>query len=259
MIKKYLFLFVLLLVCFVGWAILKQQTTLKKIEKYTYTSKPIAVLELFTSQGCSSCPSAEKLLQTITQKRENDKNVFSLAFHVTYWNYLGWEDIFSTSLADNRQRLYGSSFRLRSIYTPQLIINGSQECVGSQSHLISKYIEEALQKPAHANIDLAIVSSQNQNYKIVYELKGDYQGMKLNIALVENNLKVDIKRGENKNKVLNYSYVVRTFKTLMLHENGKGGVNIAIPSHVKKENTHLIAYIQNPKNLEIIGASALKF
>src|SRR5579871_2087026 len=83
---------------------------------------PVAVLELFTSQGCSSCPPADELLGKYISK-ENE-NIFPLSFHVDYWNHLGWKDIFSMAAYSERQKKYASLLNLETIYTPQLIING---------------------------------------------------------------------------------------------------------------------------------------
>ncbi|HUR81120.1 MAG TPA: DUF1223 domain-containing protein, partial [Thermoanaerobaculia bacterium] len=85
------------------------------------------VLELFTSQGCSSCPSADEFLRKLAAK---DKRVIPLAFHVDYWNYLGWRDPFSSAEWSQRQGDYVRAMKLSTAYTPQLVINGSRQVVG---------------------------------------------------------------------------------------------------------------------------------
>ena len=87
---------------------------------------PIAVLELFTSEGCSSCPSADRLLPQLAKL---DSNIIPLSFHVDYWNRLGWTDPFSSSEYSERQRSYASHLKLESVYTPQLVVNGEYELV----------------------------------------------------------------------------------------------------------------------------------
>src|SRR5215472_2525698 len=86
-----------------------------------------AVLELFTSEGCSSCPPADRLLPQLA----NDPNIIPLSFHVDYWDRLGWKDSFSNSEFSDRQKEYAKRFRLSSIYTPQLVVNGEFEMVGT--------------------------------------------------------------------------------------------------------------------------------
>ncbi|MEM6525653.1 MAG: DUF1223 domain-containing protein, partial [Bacteroidota bacterium] len=88
----------------------------------------VAVVELFTSQGCSSCPSADKNLSQLI-KDKNDRKVFGLSFHVSYWNYLGWKDPYSKEAFTERQRKYAAKFANSSIYTPQMIVNGKEEFV----------------------------------------------------------------------------------------------------------------------------------
>src|SRR6185295_6297026 len=90
------------------------------------SSAPI-VVELFTSQGCSSCPPADRLLSTL----RSDPRVVPLAFHVDYWNYIGWTDPFSSARWSQRQQAYARAFASNRIYTPQLVVNGTSECVGS--------------------------------------------------------------------------------------------------------------------------------
>lgn len=88
--------------------------------KQNNDSYSVTVVELFTSQGCSSCPSADKLLSELSKK----ENVLALSFHVSYWNYLGWKDPYSNEQYTERQRDYARVLHLRSIYTPQMIVNG---------------------------------------------------------------------------------------------------------------------------------------
>src|SRR5438132_289864 len=97
----------------------------------------IAVVELFTSEGCSSCPPADAIAAKITSEF---KNVYVLGFHVDYWNSLGWKDEFSNAAWTNRQQQYASHFELSSIYTPQMVVNGKTELVGSNEQLLRKTI-----------------------------------------------------------------------------------------------------------------------
>ena len=106
------------------------------------------VIELFTSQGCSSCPPADRLLSRLASDPKLAGRVIPLAFHVDYWNYIGWQDPFSSPRWSERQRSYGRTFRSNRIYTPQLVVGGRTDCVGSQEGEVMKKIGEALASPA---------------------------------------------------------------------------------------------------------------
>merc|ERR1711974_381951 len=99
----------------------------------------VVLLELFTSQGCSSCPSADRLLD---KTLANHKNVIGLSYHVDYWNYMGWKDPFSSKVYSNYQRAYGSKFKSSSIYTPQLVVNGSSHFTGSDALKLNRKLNE---------------------------------------------------------------------------------------------------------------------
>ena len=98
----------------------------------TKASTGFAVLELFTSQGCSSCPSADENLAEITKQAAlKGEKIVTLSFHVDYWNYLGWRDPYSTADATKRQRLYAGIHGSKQVYTPQLVVNGTTELLGT--------------------------------------------------------------------------------------------------------------------------------
>src|SRR4030095_3641243 len=107
-----------------------------------------ALIELFTSEGCSSCPAADEVLEE-AQKMYSDKNVLIVGYHVDYWDKLGWKDVFSDASFTQRQEYYSNIFRLNSIYTPQVVINGKKEFIGSnKSKLISSIEEQLNERPA---------------------------------------------------------------------------------------------------------------
>ena len=94
-------------------------------------TKPIVVVELFTSEGCSSCPPADKLLSRIVDDANDHVEVLALSFHVDYWDYIGWKDPYAKSTFTQRQRAYARKFYSSQIYTPQMVVNGKHEFVGS--------------------------------------------------------------------------------------------------------------------------------
>src|SRR5215831_9324057 len=113
--------------------------------KWHPRSSGFAVVELFTSEGCSSCPSAEALMAR-TQEEDRDLPVYCLAFHVDYWDRQGWKDVFSSPAFTDRQRQYSNWLRLNEIYTPQAVVNGRTEFVGSDAASLSRAIQNGLQQ-----------------------------------------------------------------------------------------------------------------
>ena len=147
--------------------------------------KPVAVIELFTSEGCSSCPPADKLLaETIQQAEKSKRNIFCLAFHVDYWNRLGWIDSFSSKQFTARQKMYVEALNINGAYTPQAIVNGTTEFVGSFKHTLDESLIRELSKNAVAEFaELTAVLSGNQ-LKVHYAISGDYDHCHVNFALV---------------------------------------------------------------------------
>ncbi|TAL43473.1 MAG: DUF1223 domain-containing protein, partial [Chitinophagaceae bacterium] len=124
-----------------------------KKQEMTGTNDGFALVELFTSEGCSSCPPADELIEEV-QEKYSGKNVIALSYHVDYWDRLGWKDPFSSADFTNRQEYYGGIFRLNSIYTPQAVINGETEFVGSNSAKLISSIEERLKTGSPIEIKL---------------------------------------------------------------------------------------------------------
>ena len=107
-------------------------------------AQPLVVVELFTSQGCSSCPPADSYLGELAQRPD----VLALSYHVDYWNYIGWTDPFASKMATQRQRDYARQLNLRYVYTPQMVINGTTEGVGSDRETIDPLVKAAAEGKA---------------------------------------------------------------------------------------------------------------
>ena len=220
------------------------------MEKSLYPS--FAVLELFTSEGCSSCPPADEILRGVA----NQDNVFALSFHVTYWNKLGWKDAFSQKLFDERQYTYGRLMQSNGVYTPQLVVNGSEEFVGSRKSQTEKSIEKALSQKAEADIILN-KKFENNTLKIDYSLKGNFKNAVLNIALVERNIETKVLRGENEGRTLKHDNVVREFRTIQTDAKGEGNILLNMPNDFKQKDCSVMAYLQNSETWKIIGAAKI--
>jgi len=213
------------------------------------TTNSFAVVELFTSQGCSSCPAADRLLSELIDKNDN---VLALSFHVSYWNYLGWKDPYSSEAFTNRQRAYSSAFRLGRVYTPQMIVNGKEEFVGSNRRQAENAIKSALDQASKHKIKLEL-NNKHQQLDIKYNLEGSSKGYLINVALVERDVSNKVPRGENGGKTLHHDNVVRAFETT--HANKSGVLTLTIPNDINPANAAVIAFTQNAASWVISGAT----
>lgn len=221
---------------------------------------PFAVVELFTSEGCSSCPSADALLGEIVQEsRKNGQRVFALAFHVDYWDYIGWKDPFANRAFADRQRRYADALRSNRLYTPQMIVNGQREFVGSDRSRANAAIQWALAQPARVEVKLQKQKTSPPNeWVLSYEVLGLSKEAVLQIALVERGLVNNIKRGENSGRTLRHENVVRMFQTVSLKNSQSGLVAIELPNTVKLQNSSIIGYVQDIKTMGVLGAVGLE-
>lgn len=213
-----------------------------------------AVVQLFTSQGCSSCPSADILLD---QVKNDYENVMVLSYHVDYWDRLGWKDPFSKKEFTLLQNAYGFVFNSNRIYTPQAIINGKVQFVGSNKAKMNGNLEKALKLDAKNFIHLSDLNVEKNKVLFNYNIEGSTTDKELKIALVLDNRETSIKRGENGGKKLSNSNIVLEELTISLDQkSGESFINI--PTLVAlDENLQLISYIQK-KDYEITGASKSK-
>lgn len=218
----------------------------------TASSEPVAVIELFTSQGCSSCPAADDLLnETIENARQNNKKIYGLSFHVSYWNHLGWKDPYSSEQFTQRQKDY--AIPGTSIYTPQMFANGQYEFVGSNKDALQKSISMCLEAAASYTIS-ATSSIADSKVTIHYTLDNAPQTEIINIAIVEPTVENFVPRGENKGKTLKHYNVVTKFATQKAQQDEV--IALTLPK-TKSPNREAILYIQDPKTLVIKGASRI--
>jgi hypothetical protein len=223
----------------------------------------VAIVELFTSEGCSSCPPADELLAKLVAssraKNASDaaQRVYPLAFHVDYWNSLGWRDRFSGAAFSERQRQYASASKSNRIYTPQMIVNGTVEFVGSDAAAAKRAIAEAQSHAANVVVKLSpTVSNARNAYAIEYDLDDVSRlpaGAVLNVALVERSLETAVKHGENGGRTLKHDNVVRWFTTVA--PKNHDAVRIRLPDDLRRENASIIAYVQQQGPGGVLGAA----
>ena len=219
-------------------------------------AQPVVVLELFTSQGCSSCPPADKALQDITQQAtKSGQTVYGLSFHVDYWNRMGWQDPFSNKQYTDRQRQYDQSLKTQT-YTPQLVINGRQNVIGGQRGRIEQAIQTIQKQPASdfVSVDGSLMRNANQlTIKYALSTSGPYR---VNVALVQKEARTAVQNGENGGRTLVNTNVVRQFKTIE-DPNTSGNVTLPVPAGLAADQTAVLVYVQRKDNGQVVGAKQL--
>lgn len=217
--------------------------------------EPIIVLELFTSQGCSSCPSADRLLNKV--KREFPDNVFALSYHVDYWNYIGWKDPFSKAEYSKKQSSYNSKIGYKGNYTPELIINGREHFVGSNSSKMYAKIDAYADRKVENTISISNIVRDKKNIGFDYKLFGSINNKNLRAVLVLDERATQVSRGENRNKKLINTNIVVKEKYISTQDT-EGFAYISVPELVRpNEKIELMLFLEN-EDLEITGAAKSK-
>ncbi|MEM1028011.1 MAG: DUF1223 domain-containing protein [Planctomycetota bacterium] len=218
---------------------------------------PFAVVELFTSEGCSSCPPADRVLQRLHRDHGAEgERVFVLSFHVDYWNRLGWEDPFSRSEFSQRQRAYAQAFNQRSVYTPQMVVNGRSEFVGSREDQARREVERVLRPDQTAEVGVGLAAAapeDDQRLQVDWRLDRLPGDIVLNVAVVEDGLSIDVPRGENHGQTLRHDGVVRGFQTITPTAK-HGSLSIPLPQDLDPAASAVVAFVQDEKTKRIIGA-----
>ena len=223
------------------------------------TDKPLVLVELFTSEGCSSCPPADRALALLEKEQPNSQaEIITLSLHVDYWNRLGWTDPFSSSLYSQRQGFYSNTFRLDGVYTPQMVVDGTAQFVGSDLGRAGKEISSAA-KNQKAKVELAV--SEGKLQVKISELP-EHQFANVFLAIAEDNLSTAVKRGENGGQTLAHTSVVRELKTIgsiaAQAKSFETETAFQMRSGWKKENLKLVVFVQEDKSSKIIGVNRIK-
>lgn len=206
-----------------------------------------AVIELFTSEGCSSCPPADALLPKL--KEQYGDNLFILSFHVDYWNRLGWKDPFSSAEYSARQNRYAAAFKSENVYTPQAVVNGKAHITGSSRGGLEKLIRTELEGTKATSMQLS-ATLDGRSVTVAYETTLQ-SGEVLNVALVQRVASVAVRAGENGGRKLEHHSVVRDFETM---RDGSGTVRLAVPDGLMADALAVVAYVQRTGTMHITGA-----
>jgi hypothetical protein len=218
--------------------------------------EPFVVVELFSSEGCSSCPAADHIITKLTAwARQNNQPVYPLIFHVDYWNNLGWRDVFSSQEFTQRQNSYAHIFKDQGVYTPEMIINGSDAFVGSNQEQLQKDLDHELSIPASVILHLSLIKQDGQ-IMVKYKCEGFSKGEVINIALVERGLITEVTAGENSGRTLHHDNVVREFRAMPLVRD-ESQVTIPLKRISDISQASVIVYVQNRQTMLIEAAKQL--
>ncbi len=253
-------------VCLIAWSLQPDktiaqvpQTQKTKVKKPMNTNRKTSVLvELFTSEGCSSCPPADRVLSQLEKEQTNpDVEVITLALHVDYWNYLGWKDEFSSKSYSERQSGYAERFKLDSIYTPQMVVDGQTQFVGSNLGTAQKAISD-LAKNQKAAIE---ISNGGDKLKVKIADAPTHDDSYVWLAIAEDDLKTNVRRGENGGKTLDHISVVREMKLLgnlaAADKNFEAETALQFNPAWKKDNLKFVVFVQGKDSKKVFGVNKL--
>lgn len=226
------------------------------------------IVELFTSEGCSSCPPADALLARMERTQPvAGVRIVALEEHVDYWNQLGWNDPFSSPQYRARQNDYAVFARTDNIYTPQIVVSGQAAFVGDDAHRAYQEIGLAAQSqtisvdlkatPNSRSADLMDLSVQVSNPK-----SAKAHAANLYLAVTETDLAMNVPSGENAGRMLRHSAVVRSFGVIGRIDprgsnTGQVVSTLRLPREWKRDNLHAVVFVQERDSLRITGAGVL--
>ncbi len=221
----------------------------------------MVLVELFTSEGCSDCPPADAVLQKLIDTQPvGGAVIVGLGQHVDYWDRLGWKDRFSSAALTSRQQAYATRFRSESIYTPQIVVDGRAELVGSDAGAARRAIERSLAAP-HGTVRL-VVDAETAGALVVSVTASDLPRVArgdradLVVAITEGRLQSDVTRGENKGRVLMHAAVVRYMATIGEAGGPPVRAEVALSPDWQRDHLNVVAFVQERHGRGIL-ASAL--
>jgi hypothetical protein len=244
------------MVSFVAW----KSTGASDLSAHAPT--PVLV-ELFTSEGCSSCPPADALLQQLDQSQIPGAQLIVLSEHVDYWDHDGWKDPHSSHSLTDRQSVYADHFRLKTVYTPQIVVDGAAEFLGSNGPAAKQAIEKArdLEK---LPVRISAISVENPGgLQAHVEADGLPESSRdrkaeMYVVVALNHAESQVAAGENKGRRISHVAVVQSLTKVGSVEKGKNfakDVRIKLDSGTDPANLRLIAFVQEPGQGRVLGAA----
>jgi hypothetical protein len=220
-------------------------------------SRKAVVVELFTSEGCSSCPPADALLGRLRQETlVEGVEVIPLGLHVDYWNHQGWIDRFSSASYTERQVKYADHLHVEGPYTPQMVVDGSWQFTGNDPMRALQAIQQAASRPSQADVQIA--PAGEGKFQVTVKGAPNASGDVM-LALTEDNLASKVSGGENSNRELHHSAVVRELRLLGHLRNGnfEDRVSVNLKKDWKREDLRIVVFAQQSHAGAIEGAASL--
>ncbi len=211
-------------------------------------SRPV-VVEWFTSQGCNSCPPAESVLAEIAKH----ENVILLAFHVDYWDYLGWHDSFELPEAATRQVGYQRSLHLSTLFTPQAIIDGRSSELATDRHALTKDIESRRDYVIHHSIPITL-KIDHRMLTVSLPEQHDHSEFQIMFAAIQNMASTPVDKGENTGHTLSEFNIVRDFRILNKWDGRAAVFNASLDS-IPTDADRIVVFIQAAHQGHIFGAA----
>ena len=205
------------------------------------------VVELFTSQGCSSCPPADEILSQLSDRED----VIPLALHVDYWDYIGWQDVFARHDFTRRQKTYARTGGWKMIYTPQMVINGQDDVVGSRPMRLAELIRKHAEQPAHVTLD---VQRDGNEIVIRAEARDSLRPCDIQVVRYVPRAEVEITRGENAGHRLTYTNIARTWD-VVARWDGRGVYEGRVRIDAGEP---VVVLVQEPGTGHIVAAARLR-
>jgi hypothetical protein len=222
------------------------------------------LVELFTSEGCSSCPPADRFLEKLDRQPVAGAEMIVLSEHVDYWNHIGWKDPYSSRLYSERQTAYGKRFSLDSVYTPQMVVDGTSEFVGSDASLANQAFAKALGAPKiPVHLSLISVGARSLQAHLdtgVLEPSFGAREAEIYIAIVLDHVESQVSSGENAGRKLSHVAVVREFTKVGAIKQAQGfsqDVPLNLEPGSASANLRLVAFVQEPRQGRVLGAAVL--
>lgn len=222
------------------------------------------IVELFTSEGCSSCPPADQLLSRLEKTQPvAGVQVIALEEHVDYWDALGWKDPFSSAQYRLRQSEYGHKFFTENIYTPQMVVNGNAEFVGNDGNRALQELERTAQFES-TRVELKTTPNPrgadqvDLTVELINPKTGKVHNASVYLAVTERDLSSNVKRGENGGRLLQHAPVVRSFGVIGKIDSKSSGAitnTLRLPPEWKRENLRAVVFVQERDSSKIVGAA----
>jgi len=191
------------------------------------------------------------------EKEVKDRPVYILAYHVDYWNHLGWKDAFSSADYSKRQQDYAAYLHIESVYTPQIVVNGRMEFVGSEESVLRSAITGNLTKEQGTPLSLTVVANNGQA-TIKYAANKPDKNTALYVAILEKNAQTKVERGENEGHTLSHVQIVRKLQKVALG-NGNGEAKVSLPAGFDTQNWEIIGFLQNTDSGVVTGAAKASY